>query len=624
MHFRSVVLRTVSAFVLGLGIATPLIVSSPAAAAVADGPTIAVTGHGYGHGRGMGQYGAYGYARDHNWTSDQILDHFYGGTVAGTIPASASISPAAVRVELREERGRPLVVGLASGTIGLLPGGGGQTEVVESGYVRLTRQAAGYVVESGTSCSGPWAPKSTFADTTIRLVAQPPSTTGAASTKLHVCEASGVTWYGGDINAVFHNGISRVVNVVSLETYLRGVVPREIPASWTAAALQVQSVAARSYVMAGDTRQQPYADTCNTTLCQVYDGLYQSSSASGPAAVTRTSTDSAIVATAGIVRRSGNNIARTEFSSSTGGHTAGGTFPAVVDAGDAVSANPNNNWSTVANLTSLESQYDLGRLKAMVVTKRNGLGADGGRVQTVRLDFDEGSVTRTGSSIRIALGLKSDWFSLGSVVRPIDETHSLFIEHAYRTFADRTPSGGEKTYWLDVLEVNGRHTLVAPLVNSDEWAGVVIDDLYRRALGRGADGGGRSYWISVLSGNTRLEFIGVQFYGSREYFLRSGGTNASFINQLYRDVLLREPDAGGRDYWVSQIERGAGYDAIAASFYYSVESRRTRASDLFESILGRTPGNSETEQWADELLRIDDLDLAVVFGSSDEFFQNAQ
>ena len=47
---------------------------------------VTLDGHGNGHGYGLSQWGAYGYAVDYGWTSAQILDHYYGGTVAGTVP----------------------------------------------------------------------------------------------------------------------------------------------------------------------------------------------------------------------------------------------------------------------------------------------------------------------------------------------------------------------------------------------------------------------------------------------------------------------------------------------------------------------------------------------------------
>ena len=59
--------------------------TAPPKYSVDYGP-IRVDGRGWGHGRGMGQYGALGYAVDEGWTRDAILDHYYGGTIAGIVP----------------------------------------------------------------------------------------------------------------------------------------------------------------------------------------------------------------------------------------------------------------------------------------------------------------------------------------------------------------------------------------------------------------------------------------------------------------------------------------------------------------------------------------------------------
>src|SRR4029079_7309126 len=47
------------------------------------------------------------------------------------------------------------------------------------------------------------------------------------------------------------NGNLRVINVVSLQQYLYGNVPAEMPSSWLPDALEVQAVASRSYALAG-------------------------------------------------------------------------------------------------------------------------------------------------------------------------------------------------------------------------------------------------------------------------------------------------------------------------------------------------------------------------------------
>jgi len=68
----------------------------------------------------------------------------------------------------------------------------------------------------------------------------------------------------------------RLVNVVPLETYLRGVVPAEMgPRAFPALeALKAQAVAARTYAVAhlGERSSEGY-DICATQACQVYEGV---------------------------------------------------------------------------------------------------------------------------------------------------------------------------------------------------------------------------------------------------------------------------------------------------------------------------------------------------------------
>jgi SpoIID/LytB domain protein len=199
--------------------------------------------------------------------------------------------------------------------------------------------------------------------------------------------------------------------------YLKGVVPRESPASWGnfgggkgIEALKAQAVAARSY-SAAENRYPGVAKTCDTTACQVYNGASQT--INGSTVKEEPQTNTAVDATAGEVRMLNGAIARTEFSSSTGGYTAGGTFPAVVDEGDSTSSNPNHTWTAKIGVDVVEARYSGGRgsLQDIKILERNGLGDEGGRVKRLRLVFDGGNVELTGDEFRSAMNLKSDWFT---------------------------------------------------------------------------------------------------------------------------------------------------------------------------------------------------------------------
>ena len=102
-----------------------------------------------------------------------------------------------------------------------------------------------------------------------------------------------------------------VVDDVRLESYLRGVVPAEMPAGWPAQALRAQSVVARSYALTSRRPGEAF-DVFADTRSQVYRGV----------GVEHPRTDGAVEATRAIVLMHGASVARTLFHSSSGGRTA--------------------------------------------------------------------------------------------------------------------------------------------------------------------------------------------------------------------------------------------------------------------------------------------------------------
>ena len=116
--------------------------------------------------------------------------------------------------------------------------------------------------------------------------------------------------YHGTLVLWSRGGGVSVVNGLSLDTYLRGVVPSESPSHWPIAALEAQAVAARSYALA-ELRPSSWYDLVPTTADQVYGGV----------AAERPRSDHAVYATLGQVLTWGGQVARTYYSSSSGGRT---------------------------------------------------------------------------------------------------------------------------------------------------------------------------------------------------------------------------------------------------------------------------------------------------------------
>jgi SpoIID/LytB domain protein len=409
--------------VLAAGAASAVVVGAPGAAPVgaAAPATVTVVGRGNGHGIGMSQWGAYGYAADYGWSAAQILDHYYGGTVAGTTDAT-SITVRLMNLDgqqtaLVHERGQLVVDGVAGGPWRSVV----VREIAERSYGVWARTDVTACPAGGDPLTAGWTQIATgLASVTVR-----PATDTSASADVAdlvaVCEPSGrVRSYRGAVRAVNGTeGENRTVNEVPLEQYLRAVVASEMSESWAArgsAALQAQAIAARSFALAEN--RYSYAKTCDR-ICQFYPGAAWRTSLTG--AVTRVEwpgTDAAVQATAAQVRRVGaasGPIALTMFSSSSGGWTAASTlvFPAVADAGDATAANPHHRWTATIATSAITAAWPaIGEYVGVTVLGRSGEGEWGGRVLSIRVAGTAGSVQLTGDAFRRAVGLRSNWFAL--------------------------------------------------------------------------------------------------------------------------------------------------------------------------------------------------------------------
>jgi SpoIID/LytB domain protein len=362
--------------------------------------SLTITGHGQGHGRGLGQWGAYGYALM-GWSYQQILAHYYGGTTLSSTPAAGAHALVRVRLFAQDDRDLTVTSGVTFYAAGVRFAGGTSARIhlQSDGTMQLSRLSGactGIVTALGRAASG-----------TVQTSSATPG--DDLSKMLTVCGSDRRT-YRGMLTLVNSGGAARTVNTVYLHDYLLGVVPRESFASWGdggggkgANALRAQSVAARTYAMAED--RYSYADTCDDTHCQMYGGAGLNGELIEDARTT-----SAVTVTDGLALLRNGAPVYAEFGASSGGYTAGGQFPPVPDAGDAVPGNPYHNWSRTVNASPLGPDYGIGTLTGITVTQRDGRGADGGRVLTARLTGTGGSATVTGDDIRRAFGLPSNWF----------------------------------------------------------------------------------------------------------------------------------------------------------------------------------------------------------------------
>jgi stage II sporulation protein D len=338
-----------------------------------------VHGHGFGHGVGMSAYGAYGYALKGK-SYQFILGHYYTGTSLGTISG-----PNVVRVLLSTSTGD---VDFSEATSAC------RTKLEPSRTYQAHR--LGNTVVLRTSAGKPLA----RCGATLRAAGK------------GVINIAGVGRYRGALETVVNeSGELNVVNALSVDNYVKGVIPNESPPSWPMEELKAQAIISRSFALTGGVEGDGY-DLYSDTRSQVYKGLESE----------YTTSDQAEEETAGQVLMYEGQIAETLFSACSGGKTEsnenvfGAAIPYLVGVPDPYDeACPLQNWTL--NFSGPEITQKLrglldGALKKVVITK-TGYSP---RIMEAKLFGTSGVTTVNGEQLEVALSAYSTWMTFEKVV----------------------------------------------------------------------------------------------------------------------------------------------------------------------------------------------------------------
>jgi SpoIID/LytB domain protein len=353
-----------------------------------------IHGAGWGHGWGMSQYGAYGAAlKGLSWK--QILAFYYRGTRLDKLPSGTKI-----KVWVSADSDNSLRVLPASGLAVSDTAGHRYTVPTGAKYRswRISRSGAGYRLSYRTG-SGSYVTKSTG------LTAGTWSfSTGSKMVKVVLPNGS-VRPYRGTVALIKMGAGGRTINKVLLEDYVKGVVPAEMPTSWAANAVRAQAVAARSYAV----RLQKFAgnsgyDICDTIACQVYRGMGLETSGG----------NAAVKATTGTIVTYQGVVALTQFASSNGGHSARGDYSYLVAQRDPYDGVIKSQaWSRILSASSISGAWpSVGTVKRLQITSRDGAGAWGGRVKTIKIIGTSRTATVSGTTFQHMFAMHSSLYTV--------------------------------------------------------------------------------------------------------------------------------------------------------------------------------------------------------------------
>ena len=337
-----------------------------------------VHGHGFGHGVGMSAYGAYGYAL-HGKGYKFILGHYYPGTALGQISG-----PNIVRV----------LLGATSGDVTF-------SEATSACRTKLepTRTYEAHRVGESVVLRSSGGKPLAKCGATLRAA-------GAG-----VIDIAGIGRYRGALETVVNeSGELNIVNALSVDNYVKGVIPNESPPSWPMAELKAQAVASRSFALTAG-REGDGFDLYSDTRSQVYKGLESEYKTSNEAEEQ----------TAGQVLMYEGKVAETLFSACSGGKTEsiqnvfGTAIPYLVGVPAPYdSLCPLHEWTLKFSGPEISEKLAgllEGRLKKIVITK-TGYSP---RIIEAKLYGTGGVTTATGEQLEVALGGYSTWMTFEKI-----------------------------------------------------------------------------------------------------------------------------------------------------------------------------------------------------------------
>ena len=182
----------------------------------------------------------------------------------------------------------------------------------------------------------------------------------------------------------------------------------------------------------------------------------------------------------------------------------------------------------------------------------------------------------------------------------------LFAMQQYRDFLGREGDASGVNSWVSYLNGGGTRAAVTEgFFGSSEFQGTgsPIARLYFAYFLRIPDYGGLTFWTSYFRAGHSLSEISDAFALSGEFTSRYGAlTNDQFVNLVYQNVLNRAADAGGKSYWLGQLNGGMSRGSMMTGFsesseYQSAIFSETYVTMMYVGMLKRAPDSGGFTFW---------------------------
>ncbi|MCV2395206.1 DUF4214 domain-containing protein [Actinotalea sp. M2MS4P-6] len=296
-----------------------------------------------------------------------------------------------------------------------------------------------------------------------------------------------------------------------------------------------------------------------------------------------------------------------------GGMVSGGSwsFTTVTQPAAVVSTTPASGAPAVAVSSTVSAVLSAGAVAGtpeLALTGPSGVvvGSSVWDAAARRVTFTPASALAYGSTYSAAVTAGGAAVSGGSwsftTAADLSATQR-YIVHVYRDLFHRYPDAGGLATWTTALQSGTPRVAVAnSITGSTEYRSRLIRGIYWKYLGRSAEPAGLEYWLEQMRQGRTTTDLEVGFLASAEYYAQAGGTDATWVQRLYRHVLGRSASSSEVQYWTARIP-SLGRASVARGFVLSSEYLTGVVDGYYVDLLGRHIDPAGRQTWVTAIQR---------------------
>ncbi len=199
----------------------------------------------------------------------------------------------------------------------------------------------------------------------------------------------------------------------------------------------------------------------------------------------------------------------------------------------------------------------------------------------------------------------------------VDTNDTAFVKQSYRDLMTEQWSLSQVATDVASLSSMSRAQWLDSLMGTDDYVTnhTPVARLFFSAFLRRPDRNGLRFWQGKLDGGMKIKDIANFFASSTEFQNRYGALNDSdFIDLVYQNVLSRNVDDGGKQFWLNKLANGTSRGELLSGFSDSNEGKRKAKSKvnsvlLYNGLLQRDPNNTEYNTAISQLDSSDQIGL---------------